>query len=352
MAKKKKSAKKAVAPERPLAFIDTGCSLLNCVISGKTDGGYPCGRITNIVGDKSTGKTLLAIEACANFARQYPDGKIYYNETESAFDKPYAASLGMPIERIEFAPSCYTVEDWYEHLVSVIEQEHSKPILYILDSLDALSDSAELARGIGDATMGQNKAKKMSELFRRMNQKMSEANLTLIIISQVRAKIGVAFGRKVTRSGGHALDFFASIVLFLAHIKQLKKTKKKVVRPTGIVIRVKCDKNKVSMPFRECDFPIIFNFGIDSVAALLEWVIENGQHKFLGLSSVDKAKEYLKESYSWDTKYYFRELGYINKGLQKAWDAIEGRFKPARSKYSVEENKEEAKSRKTKRIGL
>lgn len=354
--KKKKSANKTVAPERPLAFIDTGCSLLNCVISGKVAGGYPCGRITNIVGDKSTGKTLLAIEACANFAQQYPDGIIYYNETESAFDKAYAASLGMPIERIEFAPPCYTVEDWYNHLVAIIEEDRNKPILYILDSLDALSDVAELARGIGDATMGQNKAKKMSELFRRMNQKMSKANLTLIIISQVRANIGVKFGRKVIRSGGHALDFFASIVLFLAHIKQLKKTKKKVERPTGVVIQTKCDKNKVSMPFRECHFPIIFNFGIDSVAAALEWAIENEQHRFFGLKSIEAAKEYLKESYSWDTKTYFKNLYRINAGLQEAWVEIEERFKPMRSKYSVEEvekeiSKEE-KPRKAKRVSL
>jgi len=94
------------------------------------------------------------------------------------------------------------------------------------------------------------------------------------------------------------------------------------------------------MPFRECQFPIIFNFGIDSVAAALEWVIENGQHHFLRLKSIDAAKEYLKESYSWDTQRYFKELYIINRGLQEAWDEIEERFKPARSKYSVGEEKE------------
>jgi len=348
MAKKKKEKKvqKIVVNEEPLSFINSGCSLLNCVISGKVDGGYPQGRVTNIVGDKSTGKTLLAIEACANFAVQHPKGKIFYNETEAAFDKPYAASLGMPIERITFTPQCYTVEDWYDHLVEVIKSEANEPILYILDSLDALSDEAELARDITDATYGQNKAKKMSELFRRLNQQMSGSNIALIIVSQVRAKIGVKFGRQTTRAGGKALDFFASLVIFLAHIKTLTKTKKKVVRPTGVIIKVKCDKNKVSMPFRECEFPVIFNFGVDSVAAALEWAIANRQYKFFGLSSEVKAKEYLKESYSWSTEEYFKELHHINQGLQKAWDEIEERFRPTRSKYSVKQQRKRRSLRK------
>src|SRR5216684_6169902 len=141
---------------KPLKFIHTGCTLLNCVIGG----GWPLGRISNIKGDTSTGKSLLAIEACVNFARQYPQGKIFYREIESAFDTSYAAFLGMPLDRVDFGDGFFTVEDVYEDISKILKDEaKAESGLYIIDSLDALSDRAELERDIDKGTFSANKPK-------------------------------------------------------------------------------------------------------------------------------------------------------------------------------------------------
>ena len=137
------------AKKENIEFISSGCYLLDCVLGG----GWPLGRMSNVIGDSSTGKSLMAIEACANFHHQYPNGKIYYLETESAFDLAYAEALGMPVNSVIFPADDLpdnTVESWFEHLSLVLaELEKNKlPCLYIVDSLDALSDRAEKGRDI------------------------------------------------------------------------------------------------------------------------------------------------------------------------------------------------------------
>ncbi|MCK5642274.1 MAG: hypothetical protein KAJ19_15820, partial [Gammaproteobacteria bacterium] len=132
------------ASEKPIEFISTGCQLLDCALGG----GVAEGRVINIVGNKSSGKTLLAIELSANFYQKYKDGgDINYHEAESAFDKPYAAALGMPVDVINFSgeddpKNDNTVEYFYELLVAKIEELKvtKKPCLWITDSLDALTD--------------------------------------------------------------------------------------------------------------------------------------------------------------------------------------------------------------------
>src|SRR3990167_1383032 len=122
---------------RKLKFISTGCTTLDCVVSG----GWPLGRIVNIVGDKSTGKTLLAIEAAANFARQFPKGKIWYRESEAAFDEDYATQLGLPVKQVDFGDDGLgtiwdTIEDIFEDLDKQLTRlkKLNVPGLYIIDS--------------------------------------------------------------------------------------------------------------------------------------------------------------------------------------------------------------------------
>ena len=203
--------------EPKTATFSTGCTLLNCVLGG----GWAYSRVANIIGDKSTGKTLLAIEACANFALENPTGKIVYVEAEAAFDEDYAESLGLPLGRVEFPDGIDTVEDVFEDLDKRMAEDVRT--LYIIDSFDALSDRDEAKRAIDQGSYGQSKQKKTSELFRRMIQRFKRSNVTLLIISQVRDAIGVAFGDKLKRSGGRALDFYATHALWLAHLGQIKK---------------------------------------------------------------------------------------------------------------------------------
>ena len=123
-------------PSASPVFFSSGCTLLDCVLGG----GWATDRIINVVGDKSTGKTLIAIEACANFFNKYQDNcTIYYNEAEAAFDTDYARNLGLPVEDIDFVEPCFTVENLFTDLHTKIEKaEKDKQYLYILDSLDAL----------------------------------------------------------------------------------------------------------------------------------------------------------------------------------------------------------------------
>jgi len=294
------------SPKKHLKFINTGCTTLNLALGG----GWAENRISNVVGDKSTGKTLLCIEAATNFAIKYPKGKIRYRECEAAFDDQYAAALGMPLSRVDRDVDLDTVEDLFEDLERVINKAR-QPELYILDSLDALSDRAELERGLDEGTYGTQKAKNLSQMFRRLVRPIKRSNVTLMIVSQVRSRIGITFGRGTTRSGGRALDFYASQVLYLAKMGTLVKTIRGAKWATGIKIRAKVDKLKVGgSPFRESDFNIKFSFGIDDEKSCEEYL--------------KKAKVKADDSYK-----------QMQDQVRLHWTAVETELLPERPKYSA-----------------
>jgi recombination protein RecA len=318
-----------VAPKEHLEFVPSGCKLLDLALGG----GWAESRISNIVGDKSTGKTLLAIEAAATFVRKYEKkGKVRYREAEAAFDKPYAAALGMPVDRVDFGSEpMVTVEDLFEDLTKVIDGAHG-PELYILDSLDALSDRGEMGREIDEGTFGAEKAKKMSQLFRRLTQSMAAKQVTLIIISQIRSKIGYTVGRKTTRQGGLALDFYASQVLYLSQVARLVKTMSGITRVVGISILAKMDKNKVSANYREAEFDVIFGYGVDDVRACLKWLDEAKSLKETGVSK-DQIKTYGRSIQEWPDAEYYAELERIHEIVDRRWREVELGFLPPRRKY-------------------
>lgn len=295
------------------------------------NGGWCEGRIANIVGDRSTGKTLLAIEACANFARKHPKGKICYAEVEAAFDSAYAAALGFPVDRVEFVPDVFTVEDWFKSIEAVAKAA-KHPVLYVVDSLDALSDKAELERELGDGTYGANKAKQLGQAFRRVVQLLEKRRVTLFIISQERDKIGVVFGKKSTRSGGRALDFYASQILWLSQIETLKRKRLGAERAVGIVVRAKAEKNKTGLPFRECRFPLMFGFGIDDLRACIEFLIEADGLDKLKLTK-ESADKLIKGADKLADDEYAQWLADAQQAARDHWAEIEAAFKPRRVKY-------------------
>lgn len=314
--------------DKPEAFFSTGCTVLDLTMGN----GIPLSRIVNVVGDKSTGKTLLAIEAMANFNLKYPQGEIIYLEAEAAFDIKYASSIGFPVKSVEVIKDKDTVDDLFELLTKAIQRDDvEKPLLFIVDSLDALSDRAEKDRDIDQGSYGTNKASKLSQMFRRLVKDLAKTNVTMIIVSQVRDNIGVTFGRKTKRSGGRALDFYASIVIYLAEKKKRTKTIRGVKRVVGVDIIAKCDKNKVSAPFRECEFPITFGYGVEDVESGLKYLEFVKDKKALNDLGFTSSKILLKDIQKVQDDSDFKVK--LVDSVRKAWFEFENLFAVSRSKY-------------------
>lgn len=325
-----------VSQKDGLQFVKSGSAVMDSALGG----GWVLGRVANIVGDRSAGKTLLAIEACANFHFVFPTGKIRYAESESAFDEKYADALGMPIDAVDFGHDrdMRTVEDWYNDMVAFLDarEKDKVPGLYILDSFDALSDEAEMGREIDKGSFGGGKAKKSGELFRKLVDRIEKLDVLLIVVSQIRDKLNVTFGETKTRSGGRALDFYASHIVWLAEIGKIKKTIGGVDRVIGVNVKANVKKNKVGLPFRTCEYPIIFGYGIDDLTANVEWLLEVGR------------EEMLKEAVGMSKSGYkvrianLRDKGgeevrdiraKLNTLVKQEWQKIEQGFLPKSRKY-------------------
>lgn len=308
---------------KPVERFSSGSTLLDLALGG----GWAEGRVINIVGDRSTGKTLLAIEGCANYALKF-GYDIKYIEGEAAFDQSYAESVGLPTSKITFPEDIYTIEGIAAEVSSI-----DRKTLVVIDSLDSFSDEAELKSDFGAASYGAAKAKLLSQFFRRYNA-VSSKYVTLMVISQVRDNIGVTFGAKHTRSGGKALDFYASQVVWLAKKKMVEKTIKKVTRKVGVWSRAKVEKNKTGPPFREIDQLIRFGYGVDNIASILEWFVGNDTMTKAEATAVKKKLNTLG-----DDEYFDLLNTYIEK-CQKVWTEIESCFEPERCKYNPPNSRE------------
>ena len=239
----------------------SGSTLLDLV----NGGGWPVGRIVHGAGASSAGKTqVFATEAMVNFDRTFPGSPITYVDAENAYDAEYAVRLGLP-SRIkprnaeDLAGEINTIEAFaadVEKFCEVIPKDGHG--LYVLDSFDALSDESERERTLSDATYGGDKAKLYGAFCRKNSGLIAKKNVTLMVISQVRDNMGAGpFAPKERIAGGRALKFYASVQVWLHHTKRLARTVRGIEREIGVLVRAKCEKNKISAPFRECTFPIL-----------------------------------------------------------------------------------------------
>lgn len=326
-----------------LRFVSTGCSVFDEALSG----GFALGRVANVVGDKSVGKTLLAMEVAANFAAAHPKAPIRYAEAEAAFDKPYAGALGMPLNRIDFNGwdtargevdlPLQTVEDLYDDMERWLDaNKKAKQGLYILDSLDALSDDAEMDAEFNKATYGGTKPKAIGQLFRRLVQRLEDAGVLFIVISQLRDKLNaMPFGETKSRSGGKALDYYASHIVWLIQKGKIKQTIQKIERVVGVDVTADVRKNKVGLPFRKADYAILFGYGIDDLRASVDWLVKNGRSHMLKEVGMSQAgADLLITKARNEGGEMARELrAKLAALVRREWAIVETTFLPKASKY-------------------
>ena len=229
--------------------------------------GIPRGRITEIYGNESSGKTTVCLSIVAN-AQKSNLGKVAYIDVENALDPSYCKLLGVDIDNMYISqPDCG------EHALSIVERLVDSGLfaVIVVDSVSALVPRAELEGEIGDSHVGL-QARLMSQSLRMLSQKVKSSNTSLVFINQVRMKIGVMFGSPTTTSGGNALKFFSSVRLKTARIGNIKR-KDDVI---GSTIKVQVVKNKVAAPFKEAEFEIWYDRGINRNMELLNLAIEDG----------------------------------------------------------------------------
>lgn len=275
-----------------VALLSSGSLSLDIALGG----GYPKGRIIEIYGPESSGKTTLTLHAIAEIQRQ--GGTAAFIDAEHALDPAYAKKLGVDTDNL-----LVSQPDNGEQALEIAETlvRSNAVDLIVVDSVAALVPQAEIDGDMGDSHMGL-QARLMSQALRKLTGIINKSKATVIFINQIRMKIGVMFGNPETTTGGNALKFYASVRLDIRRIGQIKEGENIIGNRT----KVKVVKNKIAAPFRTAEFDIMYNEGISRTGDVLDLAV---QHEIVGKSGAwfdykdakigqgrEATKKYLKEN--------------------------------------------------------
>ncbi|MBS3029000.1 MAG: recombinase RecA [Dolichospermum sp. DET50] len=290
--------------------ISTGALTLDLALGG----GLPKGRVIEIYGPESSGKTTVALHALAEVQRN--GGIAAFVDAEHALDPTYAAALGVDIENL-----LVSQPDNGESALEIVDQlvRSAAVDIVVIDSVAALVPRAEIEGDMGDIHIGL-QARLMSQALRKITGNIGKSGCTVIFINQLRQKIGVTYGSPETTTGGNALKFYASVRLDIRRIQTLKKGTDEF----GNRVKVKVAKNKVAPPFRIAEFDIIFGKGISTLGCLVDiaeetgillrkgaWYSYNGENVSQGR---DNAIKYLEEKPEFAAKIQEQVLEKLDKG--------------------------------------
>lgn len=332
-------------------LLPTGSALFNLALSDNTQGGFQKGKMANIIGDSSSGKTFLCLScfAEANQREEFDEYRFIFDDTEEASEFNLAKLFGKgTTKRIEpprtddgLPVHSNTIQDLWDNLAELLEQD--TPFIYVCDSFDGLDEVSEQEKVIANrkrrragqeetGSYGMKKAKIASDMFKDIIPKLKKSGSILLIISQTRDNINPTSFAKKTRSGGNALKFYATHEVWLANAGQIKK-KDQII---GYYAKGKVSKNKLTGKHRIIQFPIFYDYGIDSIRSAIEFCVETGywSKKKQTIIADDLGAEYTILKLIEVIEENDRE-GDLYEALQIAWDNREEDLKPKRkSKYS------------------
>ena len=322
-------------------LIPSGSTLLNLACSDNYRGAYGIGKVINVIGDSSSGKSFLALSCLAECSinKKFDEYDLYYDDAEDALEFNVKNLFGNNLSnRLILNSNSNTIEDFYGNIIKVIKK--NKPFIYILDSLDSVSSVDEQKRAeiygdgkVPDGSYKMDKPKLVSEILRVIIKDIRQKEALVMIVSQTRDNIGFgAMFKPKVRSGGKALKFYCCHEIWLAVRSKIKEKNREI----GVVTQAKITKNKLTGKNRVVTFPINYFYGIDNIVANINFLIEEEYWKKEGKSKIiakdfsfeGTVKKLTKEI---EEKFLEKELDLL---VADVWKSIEDEIRPDRkSKY-------------------
>lgn len=317
-------------------FLPSGSTELNLAISGDIYGAWPRARVTNIVGDGSSGKTVLALEGCYQYLKNIYDiksklftrvkkAKVVFNNGEGVMDFPVEDMYkGKFNELVEWRRSP-TIESVGRDFLKEAELAvNGNSLFYVIDSWDSfrsIHDSKITCTAKDEDMLSGYSLEKQKFAWLFFSQVCSivdnnKYDATLIVISQTRTKIGVTFGKKKYRTGGDALNFYTHLVPWIREVEKTDKTKLGEKRPVSIVGEAKVERTKVGLPFRTANFKVLFDYGIDDIGSMARYLKTRKYDKWNDISLADLHKFSLAVEKNNLHRQLSEEVGAIHKKIE------------------------------------